>query len=275
MLQKLQGVALSSGKGRFKEWDGSRENFSKRRLVFLDELRGFAIVCMVAYHFVFDLVSAKIVFLPFFDSGPMNAVRDVFAGLFIFISGISCLLSRDNLRRGAFCMGAALLVTGVTALYAPDMPVRFGILHLLGVSMILYGLLDPVLARIKPVWGFLLCAALFLLTLGVKRGVVGIPVLLEVPVPQIFYQTELFLPFGVLPKGFVSADYFPLFPWVFCFLSGCFFARWFRHRGIPLWLYDTHIGFLAQIGRYTLWIYLLHQPVFFLLFKLFGMFLWE
>lgn len=244
------------------------DNLLKKRIVLLDEVRGFAIICMVVYHFFYDLIHAQILSIPFFDSGPMNFIRDVFAGLFMFISGISCLLSRNNLRRGVYCMGAALLVTGVSALSTPDMPIRFGILHLLGTCMILYGVFEPVLRKMKSLWGVILCALLFLFTWGTREGFVGIPSLLEIQIPDIFYHTEVFFPFGVLADGFVSGDYFPLFPWMFCFFAGSFFALWYRSRKIPDWAYNTHVPFFSLAGKYTLWIYLLHQPALFVILKL-------
>ena len=244
------------------------DSLPKRRIVLLDEIRGFAIVCMVVYHFCYDLIHAQLLSIPFFDSGPMNFIRDVFAGLFMFISGISCLLSRNNLRRGVYCMGAAFLVTGVSALTTPEMPIRFGILHLMGVCMILYGALESLLPKIKPLWGLIFSAVLFLFTWSVREGFLGIPGLGEIPVPDIFYQTQIFFPFGVLAQGFVSGDYFPLFPWMFCFFAGSFFALWYRNRSIPEWAFKTHIPFFAVTGRYTLWIYLLHQPVLFVILKL-------
>lgn len=220
---------------------------------------------MVVYHFFYDLIDGQILFAPFFYSRPMNMIRDIFAGLFMFISGISCLLSRNNLRRGILCMGAALLVTAASALFFPEMPIRFGILHLLGICMILYGLLEPISHKMKPVGGFILCVLLFFLTFGVRQGFIGIPALLEISIPQIFYQTDVFFPFGILTEGFVSGDYFPLFPWMFCFFAGSFFALWYRRRHIPAWIYRTHIPFLALAGKNTLWIYLLHQPVLFVI----------
>lgn len=233
----------------------------QKRIVFLDEVRGFAIICMVVYHFVYDLIYTEAISLPFFDSAPMNVLRDVFAGLFMLLSGISCLLSRNNLRRGIYCMGAALLITGVTAVFSPEEPIRFGILHLLGSCMILYGVLEPAFQKIKPVAGIGLCAMLFLLTFGARKGFVGLPYLLEIPIPKIFYQAQVFFPFGVLAEGFVSGDYFPLFPWMFCFFAGSFLALWYRGRVVPPWMYRSHLPFLALAGRHTLWIYLLHQPV--------------
>ncbi len=245
------------------------DNLPKKRIVLLDEIRGFAIVCMVIYHFLYDLIQGQILSIPIFDSGPINFIRDIFAGLFMFLSGISCLLSRNNLRRGVYCMGAAFLVTGVTALFMPQMPIRFGILHLLGTCMILFGVLEPLLQKMKrPLWGIVLCAVMFLLTWGAKEGYVGIPTLLEISIPEIFYQTEVFFPFGVMSEGFVSGDYYPLFPWMFCFFAGGFFALWYRNREIPRWAYNTHLPFLALAGRYTLWIYLIHQPVLFVILKL-------
>ena len=119
------------------------------RVPILDEVRGFDILAMILYHLAYDLVKLGVWDLPFFFSGWMNLVRDVFAGAFIVISGICCLYSRSNLKRGVSCLLAAVLVEGATAL-VPGMSIRFGILHLLGWSMTLTGLLENMKANPAP-----------------------------------------------------------------------------------------------------------------------------
>lgn len=57
---------------------------------------------------------------------------------------------------------------------------------------------------------------------------------------------------------FTSADYFPILPWVFLFWCGVFLARlWRPGRGEP----PAALRPLCAIGRNTLLVYMLHQPV--------------
>ena len=63
-----------------------------KRVGMIDEIRGIAILLMVVYHTFFDLVVLFGLDLPIFFSPAMNVIRDLFAGLFIFISGTACRL---------------------------------------------------------------------------------------------------------------------------------------------------------------------------------------
>lgn len=57
---------------------------------------------------------------------------------------------------------------------------------------------------------------------------------------------------------FTSADYFPVVPWVFLFWCGVFLARlWHPGRGEP----PVVLRPLCAVGRNTLLVYMLHQPV--------------
>lgn len=111
------------------------------RVHLIDEVRGFAIICMVFYHAMFDLVVIFGVDFPIFTSSLMQDVlQPLFAGLFIFISGTAGHYSRSNLKRGAVCFGFGLILTAVTALFMPDELILFGILHFLGIAMMLFPL---------------------------------------------------------------------------------------------------------------------------------------
>ena len=76
---------------------------TKNRVGFLDELRGFAIICMVVYHLMVDLKFVFNVDVPIFFEGWFDIIRDIFVGIFISISGIVCNYSRNNVKRGAEC----------------------------------------------------------------------------------------------------------------------------------------------------------------------------
>ena len=91
---------------------------------------------MIVWHFLYDLASAGLVPETLLQSPVMELARYAVAGSFIAISGVCARLSKRPLRRGLIVLAAALLVSAVT--YLIRAPVYWGILHLLGVCMLLY-----------------------------------------------------------------------------------------------------------------------------------------
>lgn len=246
------------------------EPHTLKRVYLLDELRGFAILCMVAYHGVFDFISAFHWDFPFFFSSFMNTVRDLFAGLFILISGIVCRYSRNNRKRGLLCFGCGLLMTAVTLVILPEEPIYFGILHLLGMGMILFSLAGELIDRMPRALAIGLFLLLFAFTYALpnrKLGFFSYPIF---RFPTDVPQTNALCFLGIINGDFASADYFPLFPWLFLFLAGTVLGLFFKEGKMPRYCYRSHIPFLAAVGRKTLWIYLLHQPVLFLLLFLYS-----
>lgn len=231
------------------------------RIHFMDEVRGFVLILMVAYHGFYTagyLFGVKWGHLLFDFFLPVEAF---FASVFIFICGVSCRLSKNNLKRGSLLLLLALAITLVLKIFLPEEIILFGILHFLGVAIILFVPLRRLLDRISPVAGLALCALLMLVTWWVPEhngAVLGIKGLFTWPVPDILKQPWLYpLGFGKLK----SADYFPLFPWVFCFLGGSYAGIWASRRQFPDWMYRRRMPLLSSIGRRTLLIYILHQPV--------------
>ena len=234
---------------------------TKKRVWLIDEVRGLAILLMVVYHFFYDIVVLFGVNIPFFYSAELNFIRDLFAGLFIFISGTACRFSKNNLKRGVQCFALGMVMTYVTAIALPHSPILFGILHLLGVCMLLFAFTERLLDKV-PLWvGIVSCVLLFALTCGIRKGFFGIGGLFELPLPAPLLDSGLFFPFGVLSSGFSSSDYFPLLPWLFVFLAGTFVGVPVKEGKMPDFFYRRHIPPLAFIGRHTIWVYLLHQPV--------------
>lgn len=238
------------------------------RIPVLDELRGLSILLMVLYHGLYDLVVFAGAGFPFFYSPLMRFLVPSFAGVFILISGICCRFSRSNLRRGALCLLCGAMLTCFTLLLVPEQKILFGILHLLGCCMLLAGAARPLWISASPWWA-LPCAVLFLLFFSLpSRGTVGLPgFCLPVFSPeQRLVPWMLFL--GLPGKGLSSSDYFPLIPWAFLFFAGVLGGRALQEQKGPAFLYRSHAPFLALAGRHTLIIYLLHQPVIFLLLGL-------
>lgn len=227
------------------------------RVWFIDEVRGIAIILMVVYHLCFDLVYMFNVKIEIFDSAPINFMQNFFAGLFIFISGIACRFSSNNLKRGIMCFLFGMGVTLVTFLFMKQETICFGVLHMLGISMILYNCFEKLLDKIKfPIFGIVIFGLLFYFTKQISKGRIGI---WDFVVDENL-QKWLF-PFGIVSSNFHSWDYFPLIPWIFVFLAGCYFGVYVIENRLPEFFYNMHSRPIAFVGRHTLLIYLFHQPI--------------
>jgi uncharacterized membrane protein len=231
-----------------------------KRAGFLDEVRGFAILCMVVYHTVFVLKEFYGINVPFFFEDWFYVIWAVFAGSFVFISGIVCRYSSNNIKRGAQCFMLGMLVTFVTALVVPQVSILFGILHFLGISMILFGLSEDLLDFASPAVAMAVCAFLMAITWNIQRGIIGIGAL-SLPLPDFLYDAGLLFPLGFMGEGFTSGDYFPLMPWAFLFFAGAYFGVYVKNGSCPSFFYKVRVPFFAAVGRYTIWIYLFHQPI--------------
>ena len=232
----------------------------------IDLLRGAAILLMVIYHGLFSLVYIFGVELDWFHSPLFNDLgAPLLGGTFVLISGISSRFSRSSLKRGVQVFFWALVMTAATALVVPDLTIRFGILHLLGCCMILGALLRPWLDKIPRRVGLGISLALFALTYNVPRGYLGFRSLAYLPLRT---ENPYLFPFGLITAGFSSSDFYPLMPWFFLFLAGIYLGSWIQEGKGPEWLYPSHLPWLEAVGRHTLWIYVLHQPVMIALFWL-------
>ena len=210
-----------------------------RRVLLFDELRGVMILSMLAYHICYDL--AEVVRLPgmgWFYSDAAGWWQLSICGTFILISGACCFYSKNNLKRGLRLFLLGMLFTLVTALIVPDLLIVFGLLHFLGIAVLLAVPLKRLFERIPPVWGMVVCLLLFWLFYHVQSGWIG-------------------LTFGFHNSSFHSSDYFPLFPYLFLFWAGMFLAR----LRLPELCYRSHCRALAFLGRNSIWIYLFHQPL--------------
>lgn len=239
------------------------EKIKKPRIAFLDELRGLCVFLMVLYHGLYTLgyyldspVCRKL--FRFF-----TPVEPLFAGIFIFLCGLSCTLSHNNWKRGGLLAIVAAGVSLVMNVGFPDDPIWFGVLHLLATCILLYALARPLLVRVPGWVGLLVCAALLVLcwNLPVQRGAgfFGIEGVWEVPVPREVMAQKWLFPLGLGRISGSQGDYFPLLPWLFCFLGGSFAGR-YLHR-LPKVLHRSHVPPLSFLGRHALLIYIAHQPI--------------
>jgi Predicted membrane protein len=235
---------------------------ARRRIYLMDELRGFAVFCMIFYHGFYTLaylynIKAGLILLNFF-----MPAEPYYAALFMFISGISSNLSHSNLKRGLKLLGISLIVTLVTYVAVREELIVFGILHFLSVCMILFGLFKPLSDRFRfSVIPIAVCAVLFAATSGISRGYVGLSPQLGFLLPESLYRTNWLAPLGIYNESFQSADYFPLFPWIFVFAAGTFVGKLAAAGSFPRFTYRSRVPFFSWFGRHALILYLAHQPV--------------
>lgn len=214
----------------------------------LDTIRGICIIYVVFFHAVFNLASEYESAYRILVSDGMEISQFVFVGLLILISGICTHLTRSNFKRGVKTLLAAMLVTLVTAIAMPKMTIIFGILHFFGVAMLIYSAAKPLIARIPSYVGIPLFTLLWILTYDLYYNA-----------PQMPKSIILFI-LG-FNTGHSSGDYYPLMPHLFLFLVGAFVGRAFKSGRTPRLFTLNLIPPLSFIGRHTLFIYLIHQPI--------------
>ncbi len=223
----------------------------------VDAARGVAIIMMIVYHTTYDLDT-----LGGYDiqstAGLWNLFADVTAGLFLFLVGVSLAISRTRasmtgwrlfgkyLARGLRILAYAVVLTAVFLVLGMGV-VAFGILHLIGVSIILaYPFLG--LRFTNLVLGTLIFAA-------------GQYIMAQDPYSQSYWL----LPFGVVPESVIMPDYRPLLPWFGVVLIGLFFGNVVYSDGRRPPVLKDKAPVLARpllpLGKNSLFIYLIHQPI--------------
>lgn len=245
--------------------DKSADN--RIRYPLLDEIRGFAVVCMVFYHAFYLLddlfgLAAAGKLLNFF-----MPVEPLFAALFVFISGMCTVFSRRPFRRGLLIAAVAALIsitTFVLTRLGISCLIVFGILHMLAVCWLVFAAIRKPLRSINPVAGLCVCLLIFLITYHLESRYLGFG-RLSLALPETLYQNNLFCFLGFTAPNFYSADYFPLLPWLFMFFFGVFASRLFPDGKLPGFFAKSRCRMLAFAGKNALWIYVLHQPVIFAL----------
>lgn len=230
-----------------------------KRVYLIDELRGLCIILVVIYHAFYSLVMIYGYEQLNGTFAVMRKIQPVLPAMFILLSGIAFQLSRSNVKRGFKLLAVATVMMLAVVIVMPSQMIWFGIIHFLAVMNIVLGLLKKYVDKIPAVAGIIICSALFLLTYNVQCGYVGIDGVLSLRLPAVMYSTDLTAPLGFYSPSFRSSDYCPIIPWAFMFIIGTILGRYAGQ--LPEKLSKEHIKPLAFVGRHTLIIYLVHQPI--------------
>jgi uncharacterized membrane protein len=218
----------------------------------LDALRGFTVLSMMAYHFIYDLNLVYGDSELWINLPVVHFWQQCICWGFILISGFVWPMGRGkNLRRGLTLNLWGLVITAVTYVAMPEQTVYFGILSFLGCAVLLLAALDKPLQRLKPGLGLALSFALFL---SLRRAL-----------PGLLPGHALLVPVGLPHEGFYSSDYFPLLPWFPLYLCGYFLYGVFQSHTDWSAFLERDIPPFGYIGRKSLTLYLVHQPLFMLI----------
>lgn len=235
----------------------------RRRIHFLDELRGFAIICMIVHHTFLDIGDVLGLDWGYDVFDALCTVQPIFWAIFIVVSGICTRLSRNSAKRGLIVLACAFIITLVTAVFMPlfgfvGAEIYFGILHCLGICMIIVGLTMPLIKKIDFRIGAVVSAVLFFFFYGIDMHhlLFGL-----IKLPDSIYFTNMLAPIGLHTTSFYSADYFPVVPWIFMFYFGAFVGKPVSEDKLPKFMYTKHSKALSFIGKNSLWVYLIHQPI--------------
>lgn len=241
----------------------------------IDFLRGLAILMMIAYHFIFDLSFFGI--YTFYNYSEMSWFYPrLIASIFIFLVGVSLYLSYTRaeisdiytkewdfffkyLKRGLWIFSLGLIVTLATWIFIRADFIIFGILHFVGLAIILQ---YPFLKYSKRYKYLNLIAGLIFIIIGVYL------------VSFTFDFTGL-LWLGFIPQSFNTVDYFPLLPWLGVVSFGIFvgsilYRNYQRRFKLPDLSGYLPIRTFTYLGRHSLIIYFIHQPILIGLFYFLG-----
>ena len=224
-----------------------------RRFWEVDVARGVAIVMVAIYHLVYDL--------DFFGGYPVTSTSgfwaifaDTSAFVFVFLVGLSLPLSAGRsgearfgkfLRRGLRIFGYGMAITLIFLVLQVGY-VIFGILHLIGLSIVLaYPFLRLRLASLA-LGTLIIASGLYVGAMDLSLAGVG---------------GVLLSPLGISPEGLLMPDYRPLLPWFGVVLLGIAVGNLLYAGRKPSRSAPVPVRPLAFLGRHTLFIYLVHQPV--------------
>ena len=223
----------------------------KQRIWELDVFRGICIIGVVFVHLMYDLADLYRI-IDWEYPAWFSFIKDWGGILFVLLSGTCATLGHRSVRRGLIVLGCGMVITAVTYGmtffgFHKSIIIYFGVLHCLGICMILWWLFKRL-----PTW--------LLAVLGIAMAAAGLYLDTVVLVDHLWL-----MPLGFIAPGFTTSDYFPLLPHLGWFLLGAVIGRTVYHKKETLLPMvnpkNPIIRFFSFLGRQSLFIYLLHQPI--------------
>jgi len=226
-------------------------------------LRGLAIILMVFGHLLWDL--------DYFGLAPMNSgiytfLQKTVPPLFFLLVGMSLIVSKKKIEnktlkdeeayykrlvvRGLKIFSLGMCITIGTLIFMPERVVLFGVLHCIGLSIVL-------IVPFLKYRNYALPFTLFIIFAGtiITQYPVENPNILHLTIG--LHQTDVWT---------YTLDYFPLIPWFGICLLGLVVGDWLycgnkRAFRMPELSRYRPAKVFQWVGQHSLVIYLLHQPI--------------
>lgn len=220
------------------------------RIAAIDALRGAALCLMIVYHFFFDLNWFAFIRADFDHDPFWLGFRAIIVSSFLLLVGSSLLLARRAgitrrrfWRRIALIAFCAILVSVASYVTFPRTFITFGILHCIAVASVLAW----------PATRFPRLALLAGIAIVAVGNVVTLP-LFDNPWLQWL---------GLTTHKPATEDYVPLLPWLGVVMIGIALGDWLSIRQFrPLRpLSRVAPRWLIWLGRHSLLVYIVHQPI--------------
>jgi uncharacterized membrane protein len=222
------------------------------RIALIDLLRGIAILAMAAYHLCWDLTYYGLIDVGLGETGPWVVVQRAILSSFLLLVGVGLVLGhgeglrwRAFRRRLAMLVGAALLVSLGTYWLFGEYFSYFGVLHAIALSSLL------ALPFLRAPLRVTVATAVAVIVLGCT-------------VSSALFDTRWLSWIGFFVASPPTTDLVPLFPWFGVVLCGVVAARLAAPLRVRLaaWRPRHRLARgLALAGRWSLVIYLVHQPL--------------
>lgn len=212
-----------------------------KRFLEIDLLKGLAVIGMIAFHVFFVLDFYGIANYDMYSGWLLILARFVQFS-FIGLVGVSLAISWErskhklslkeyrirNFKRGLIVLSLGYLITLVTYLAIPGQYVRFGILHLIGLGIILFSLVSH-----RKYISLFIGIGIFALTPLVR---------------EIFPISDSY-----------AIDHFSIFPWFSLIGIGIYIGHIMHkklHTDLPIKIPAP----ILFVGKHSLIIYLVHVP---------------
>ena len=178
-----------------------------KRYYLLDSLRGISTVSMVAFHLCYDIFMMYGLNTSWYFY-PMTAIWErSICVMFILLSGMCLNFSGNGIKRGVLLNLAGFAVTCVTVIAEPNQAVWFGVLNLIGCSMMIVSVLSDNLKKISPLSGALISLLLYAVSYDFPIFSIRVSTLhfWDSPRPTFCRQTisRLFRGFSSLQQAFI------------------------------------------------------------------------
>lgn len=240
----------------------SPANAPIKRVRLFDTLRGFSVISMVLFHFVYDLVFIQAI-IPsrLFFTVPVDIWRASISWTFLIIAGAMCVFSRNNYKRAAVYLAVALAVYLATSLIDKSVEISFGIIYCMGFCTLFCAIASSLGFKPEGYGWAVAFFILFLLAYEIPHGRISFMGVQLLQLPRQPFFSGAFSWLGMPGPDFMSADYYPPLPYLFLYLTGWSLGLTLKRAGFKSDLWQFSVPALETVGRYALPIYVIHQPV--------------